>query len=72
MKLEFLADVKDTVDGLPVTFEKGDICGVPDPDAYRFIGHGWAKGPVSVAVSSAPESVDLDVHNGVLGQSTSL
>ena len=74
MKLEFLTDVKDTVEGLPTSFEKGDICGVPDPDAYRFIGHGWAKKPNEASGGDGSQSpVDLDIQNGVLGsKSTTL
>ena len=65
---------KDTVDGIPVTFEKGDICSVPERDGARFLGHGWAHEAGSDAPSGdgSQAPVDLDVQNGVLGSKSTL
>ena len=75
MKIECITKFKDTVDGLPSSFEKGDVRSVSERDGARFIGHGWAvekgsKVPSDAAAASPP--VDLDIHNATLGSSDNL
>lgn len=73
MKIEMLTSVKDMVDGLPSSLEKGDVRTVPEKDGYRFIGHGWAKEhPNGAAEAPAEGSVDLNIHSGTLGSSDTL
>lgn len=68
MKIVCLTSIKDTVEGRPTLFEKGDVVSINDKDAARFMAHGWAAEPGSVPandLSAAP--VDLNVHSGKLG-----
>lgn len=50
-------------------FEKDDTRTVPDADAVRFIGHGWAVEAGSDAaapVAAASGATTLDIQNGVI------
>lgn len=73
MRIKCETNFKDQVDGLPVSFEKDDVCTVNDKDGARFLAYGWATDVSGVNPTSEPAkgSVDLDVHKGTLGQKTS-
>ena len=73
MRIKCTTRFKDTVDGLPASFEKGDVRSVSERDGARFIGHGWAveESDVPKDVPFQP-SVDLDVHKSKLGSSDNL
>ncbi len=72
MKIEALTQFKDEVDGLPVTFELGDVCTVPDADGERFCAAGWAKDTSGAVATGEPTggAAKLEVHNSTLGTSS--
>lgn len=72
MRIKCLTKFKDTVDGVPVTFELGDICTVPDEDGARFCATGWAEDLGGSAATGDPAagSTDLDIQSAVSGHAS--